>query len=61
MLEAAKHHFVQCETSSIVAVQLIISQVCNGRRSSGFGSSWELSHRGRPMTLATRKKRHARN
>ena len=57
MLEAAKHHFVQGETSSVVAAQLIISQVCNGRRSSGFGSSWEFPHRGRPMTLATRKGR----
>ena len=44
-------------TTSVVAAQLIISQVCNGRRRSGFGYYWEFPHRGRPMTLETRKKR----
>ena len=57
MLEAAEYLFAQGETSSVVAAQLIISQVCNGRRRSGFGYYWEFPHRGRPMTLETRKKR----
>ena len=57
MLAAAEHLFVLGATTSVVAAQLIISQVCNGRRRSGFGYYWEFPHRGRPMTLATRKKR----
>ena len=56
MLEAAEFLFAQGATTSVVAAQLIISQVCNGRRRSGFGYYWEFPHRGRPMTLATRKK-----
>ena len=56
MLEAAEYLFAQGETSSVVAAQLLISQVCNGRRRSGFGYYWEFPHRGRPMTLETRKK-----
>ena len=54
---AAEHLFAQSATTSVVAAQLIISQVCNGRRRSGFGYYWEFPHRGRPMTLETRKKR----
>ena len=50
--------FFEGETSSVVAAQLIISQVCNGRRRSGFGYYWEFPHRGRPMTLEKRKNRH---
>ena len=57
MLEAAEYLFAQGETSSVVAAQLIISQVCNGHRRTGFGYYWEFPHRGRPMTLETRKKR----
>ena len=57
MLEAAEHLFALGATTSVVAAQLIISQVCNGRRRSGFGYYWEFPHRGRPMTLETRKKR----
>ena len=57
MLDAAEYLFAQGETSSVVAAQLIISQVCNGHRRSGFGYYWEFPHRGRPMTLETRKKR----
>ena len=57
MLEAAEFLFAQGATTSVVAAQLIISQVCNGRRRSGFGYYWEFPHRGRPMTLETRKKR----
>lgn len=57
MLEAAEYLFAQGATSSVVAAQLIISQVCSGRRRSGFGYYWEFPHRGRPMTLATRGKR----
>ena len=53
----AEHLHVQGATTSVVAAQLIISQVCNGRRSSGFGYYWEFPHRGRPMTLEKRKKR----
>ena len=56
MLEAAEYLFAQGATTSVVAAQLIISQVCNGRRRSGFGYYWEFPHRGRPMTLETRKK-----
>ena len=55
MLEAAEYLFAQGATSSVVAAQLIISQVCNGHRRSGFGYYWEFPHRGRPMTLETRK------
>ena len=57
MLEAAEYLFAQGETSSVVAAQLIISQVCNGHRRTGFGYYWEFPHRGRPMTLETRKNR----
>ena len=57
MLAAAEFLFAQGATTSVVAAQLIISQVCNGRRRSGFGYYWEFPHRGRPMTLETRKKR----
>ena len=32
------------ETSSFVAAQLIISQVCKGHRRTGFGSYWEFPH-----------------
>ena len=52
---AAEFLFAQGETSSVVAAQLIISQVCNGHRRTGFGYYWEFPHRGRPMTLETRK------
>ena len=55
MLEAAEYLYAQGETSSVVAAQLIISQVCNGRRRTGFGYYWEFPHRGRPMTHETRK------
>ena len=55
MLEAAEYLYAQGETSSVVAAQLIIGQICNGRRRTGFGYYWEFPHRGRPMTLATRK------
>lgn len=55
LLEAAEFLYAQGETSSVVAAQLIISQVCNGHRRTGFGYYWEFPHRGRPMTLATRK------
>ena len=58
MLEAAEYLYAQGETSSIVAAQLIISQVCNGRRRTGFGYYWEFPHRGRPMSLETRKGGH---
>ena len=37
-----------------VAEQLIISQVCNGHRHTGFGHCWEFPHRGRQITLETR-------
>ena len=57
LLAAAEFLFAQGETSSVVAAQLIISQVCNGHRRTGFGYYWEFPHRGRPMTLETRKKR----
>ena len=57
MLEAAEFLFSQGATTSVVAAQLLISQACNGRRRSGFGYYWEFPHRGRPMTLETRKKR----
>ena len=57
MQAAAEFLFAQGETSSVVAAQLIISQVCNGHRRTGFGYYWEFPHRGRPMTLETRKKR----
>ena len=57
LMEAAEFLFAQGETSSVVAAQLIISQVCNGHRRTGFGYYWEFPHRGRPMTLETRKKR----
>ena len=57
LLEAAEFLYAQGETSSVVAAQLIISQVCNGHRRTGFGYYWEFPHRGRPMTLETRKKR----
>ena len=57
MLAAAEFLFAQGATTSVVAAQLIISQVCNGHRRSGFGYYWEFPHRGRPMTLETRKKR----
>ena len=57
MLAAAEFLFAQGTTTSVVAAQLIISQVCNGRRRSGFGYYWEFPHRGRPMTLETRKRR----
>ena len=57
MLAAAEFLFAQGATTSVVAAQLIISQVCNGRRRTGFGYYWEFPHRGRPMTLETRKKR----
>ena len=57
MLAAAEHLFAQGATTSVVAAQLIISQVCNGRRRTGFGYYWEFPHRGRPMTFETRKKR----
>ena len=57
MLEAAEFLFAQGATTSVVAAQLIISQVCNGRRRSGFGYYWEFPHRGRPLTLETRKKK----
>ena len=43
--------------TSVVAAQLIIIQVCNGRRRTGFGYYWEFPHRGRPMRLEKRKKR----
>ena len=56
LLAAAEFLFAQGETSSVVAAQLIISQVCNGHRRTGFGYYWEFPHRGRPMTLATRGK-----
>ena len=52
-----QHEFAQGATTSVVAAQLIVSQVCNGRRRSGFGYYWEFPHRGRPMALETRKKR----
>ena len=57
LMEAAEFLFAQGETSSVVAAQLIISQVCNGHRRTGFGYYWEFPHRGRPMTLETRNKR----
>ena len=57
MQAAAEFLFAQGETSSVVAAQLIISQVCNGHRRTGFGYFWEFPHRGRPMTLETRRKR----
>ena len=57
MLAAAEYLFAQGATTSVVAAQLIISQVCNGQRRTGFGYYWEFPHRGRPMTLETRKKR----
>ena len=57
MFEAAEYLFAQGATTSIVAAQLIISQVCNGHRRTGFGYYWEFPHRGRPMTRETRKKR----
>ena len=56
MQAAAEFLFAQGETSSVVAAQLIISQVCNGHRRTGFGYYWEFPHRGRPMTLAKRKR-----
>lgn len=56
MLEAAEFLFARGATTSVVAAQLLISQACNGRRRSGFGYYWEFPHRGRPMTLETRKK-----
>ena len=48
---------VKGATTSVVAAQLIISQVCNGHRRSGFGYYWEFPHCGRPITLAMRRKR----
>ena len=57
LLAAAEFLFAQGATTSVVAAQLIISQVCNGHRRTGFGYYWEFPHRGRPMTLETRKKR----
>ena len=44
LLAAAEYLFAQGETSSVVAAQLIISQVCNGHRRTGFGYYWEFSH-----------------
>lgn len=57
MQAAAEHLFAQGETSSVVAAQLIISQVCNGHRRTGFGYYWEFPHRGRPMTLEMRRRK----
>ena len=54
---AAEHLHAQGETTSVVAAQQIISQVCHGHRRTGFGYYWEFPHRGRPMTLEKRMKR----